>query len=117
MTYSDSRIAILLLHHELGHRFAHNVRATQNDALLTAGLDVVAFQQRNDAQRRSRDEARQANSHTTHIDGMETVYILAIVDSFDDLLFVDMLGQRKLHDKAINIIVLIELIDTSQNSP
>ena len=45
---------------------------------------------------------------------METIHILTVVDGLDDLLLVDMLGQGQLHDETIDIVVLVQLIDTSQ---
>ena len=114
MTYGDSSIAILLLHHELSHRLTNDVGTSKDDALLTTGLDVIALQQGNDAQRRCRNEARQTNRHTAHVDGMETVDILTIVDGLDNLLLVDVLGQGELNDKAIDIVVVVQFVDTSQ---
>ena len=38
---------------------------------------------------------------------METVDILTIVDGLDNLLLVDVLGQGELHDKAVDIVVLV----------
>ena len=114
MTYGHRSITILLLHHELGHRFTHDVRTSEDDTLLTAGLDIVALQQGDDAEGRSRDEARQTDGHASHVDGMETIHILTIVDSLNNLLLVDVLGQGQLNDETIHILVLIELINTSQ---
>ena len=45
---------------------------------------------------------------------MEAIHILAIVDSLDNLLLVDMLGQRQLHDEAIYISILIKLLNLSK---
>ena len=45
---------------------------------------------------------------------METVDILTIVDGLDDLLLIDMLRQRQLYDEAVDIVVLIQFIHTSQ---
>ena len=45
---------------------------------------------------------------------METVDILAVVDGLDDLLLIDMLGQRELHDEAIDIGVLVQFVNTGQ---
>ena len=46
----DSGVAILLLHHELGHGLANDILAAEDDTLLTAGLDIIALQQGNDAE-------------------------------------------------------------------
>ena len=41
---------------------------------------------------------------------MEPVNILAVVDGHDYLLLIDMLGQRQLNDKAVHVLVLVELL-------
>ena len=45
---------------------------------------------------------------------MDAVDVLAVVDGVDHVLLVDVLGQRQLHDKAVHIIVLIQLLDAGQ---
>ena len=114
MANGNGGIAILLLHHELGHRLTNDVGATQNDALLTTGLDIVTLQQRDDSQRGSRDEAGQADGHATYVDGMESIDILTIVDSLDDLLLVNVLGLGQLNDETIDIAIAIQVIHTCQ---
>ena len=42
---------------------------------------------------------------------METIDIFAWVYGFDDALFVDVARKRELHDKAVNAVILIELMD------
>jgi len=43
---------------------------------------------------------------------MEAVYILTVVDGLRDALFVDMARQRQLHDEAVYVFILVELVDT-----
>ncbi len=43
---------------------------------------------------------------------MEAVNIFAIVDSHDDLLLIDVLGERQLHDEAVDIAVAVQAIHT-----
>lgn len=110
----DRGVAIALLHHQRGHRLADDVAASENDTLLARSLDIVTVQKGHDAQRSGRDEARQSDVHATDVDGVETVHVLAVVDSHDDLLLVDMLRQRQLNDEAIDILVFVEAVNTSQ---
>ena len=114
MAHGDRGIAILLLHHQLCHRLADDVGTPQDDTFLAAGLYVITVQQREDAQRCGRNEAWKANGHTPHIDGMEAVYILAVIDGLNDFLLVDMLRQRQLDDEAVYIGILIQLAHTSK---
>ena len=43
---------------------------------------------------------------------MEAVYILTVVDGLRDALFIDMARQRQLHDEAVYVFILVELVDT-----
>ena len=45
---------------------------------------------------------------------MDAVNVLAVVDGVDDLLLVDVLGQGQLHDKAVNVGVLVQTADAVQ---
>jgi len=103
-------IAILLLHHELCHGFAHDVAAAKDDALLAARRYLVAAKQLEDTFWRSADVAGQADCHTANVDGMEAVHVLTVVDGFYDFLFADVLGQGKLHDEAIDGGIVVEFI-------
>ena len=114
MAHGDSGVAILLLHHQLGHRFAHDVASAQDDAFLATGRDVVMLQEGKDAQRRGRDEARHAQCHASHVYGMETIHILAIVYRHGHLLLVNMLRQRKLHDESVHILILVQPVNAGQ---
>ena len=112
VTYGDGSVAIFLLHHELCHWLAHDVGTSEDNTLLSAGRDVVTLQERYDAQWGSGDEARESDGHASHIDGMEAVNILAVVDGLDNLLLVDMLRQRQLYYEAVNVGIVIEAVDT-----
>ena len=114
MADRDRSITELFLHHELGHGLAHDVRTSEDDTLLSAGLDVVTFQQGDDAKRCRRDKTRQADGHTANIDGMETVNVLTVVNGLNNLLFINMFGQGELHNKAIDITIAIQIVDTGQ---
>ena len=73
---------------------------------------MIASEQRQYAERRCRDKARQTNSHATHIDGMEAIHVLTIVDGLDDLLLVNVLRQGQLHDEPVNITVAVQAVHT-----
>ena len=72
------------------------------------------LQQGKNTQRSGRDETRQTYSHATYIDGMKTVHILAIINGHDDFLLVNMGRKRQLHDEAIYIFILVQLVHTGQ---
>ena len=89
----NSTIAILLLHHELGHGLSDDVTSPEHDTLLSRCLNIVMAQQRKYTQWSRRDEAWQAYRHATNVDGMKSVNILTIVDSHNDFLLVKCLGR------------------------
>ena len=68
----------------------------------------IAFEQLHDAGRGSRYEAGQADRHAAYVDGVEAVDIFAVVDGLDDALLGDVLGQRQLHDKSVDIGVVVQ---------
>ena len=49
MAHGDSGVAILLLHHELSHGFAHDVASSEHHAFLARCGDVVSLEQGDDA--------------------------------------------------------------------
>ena len=109
MAYGDGSVTrIGLLHHQHGHRFTHDVATTQDDTFLAFCVDVVALQQFEDAVWRGRHVAGQANGETSHIDGVETVHVLTVVNSFDYFLFGDVLGQGELHDEAVHVGIVVQ---------
>ena len=93
----NSTIAILLLHHELGHGLSDDVASPEHDTLLSRCLYIVMAQQRKYTQWSRRDEAWQAYRHATNVDGMKSVNILTIVDSHNDFLLV---LSRLLHNES-----------------
>ena len=111
MADGDGGIAVVLLHHELCHGFANDVAAAKDDALLAGGLDVVALEELKDALGGGGDEAGQSDGHAADVDGVESVDVLAEVDGLDYLLLVDVARQRKLHDKSVDISVLVEFVN------
>lgn len=109
-------VSVLFLHHELSHRLANDIAATEDHTFLTGGLDMIMLQKREDAERRSRDKARQADSHTTDIDGMEAIHIFLIVDSHDDLLLIDMLREGSCTMKPSTSVSLLSRSTQARSS-
>ena len=110
--HGDGGVAgIGLLHHQVCHGLADDVAAAEHHTLLTLGGHVVAAEQFDDAGGGGRDEAGETYRHASHVDGVETVDILAIVDSLDDFLFGDVAGQGELHDEAVDVGVGVEAFD------
>ena len=96
------------------HRFAHDIASAQYDTLLATCLNIIALEQSNNAQWCGRNEARQSNSHTSYVDGMESIHILSIVDGFNHFLLINMFGQWQLYNESIYIGIFVQPIDTLQ---
>ena len=111
VAHRDGGVTEVLLHHQLCHRFAHDVRPSENDTVLSRGLYAVALQQRDDAERCGGDEAGQAYRHASDIDGVEAVNVFLPADFLYYVLLVDVTRQRQLHDEAINVVVVVQLVD------
>lgn len=109
VTYGYSGVARLTLaEHKHCNGFANNITSSENDTLLAACRYLIAAQKLDDAGGCSGEEARLSDRHATHVDGMEAVNVLAIVDGVDDMLLVDVTRQRQLYDEAVNVVVIVQ---------
>ena len=107
----DGGVAVLLLHHELGHGLADDVAAAEDDDFLATGGDMVALQEGEDAEGGGADEGWQADGHAAYVDGVEAVDVLAVVYGFGHLLLADVWWQRELDDEAVDGGVVVEATD------
>ena len=114
MAHGDGGIAEILHHHQGSHRFAHDVGASQHNAVLAGSGNVVAAQEFDNSFGRCGEVARQADVHSSYIHGVETVHVLAIIDGFNYLLLRDVRRQGQLHNKAIDVFIFIKSIDAGQ---
>ena len=110
----DGGVAVLLLQHELHHRFAHDVAAPHYDALPAGGGDAVAPEEGEDAQWGGADEAGETDGEAANVDGVESVNVLAVVDGLDDFLAVDVAGEGQLDDEAVDASIVVELVDFAE---
>ena len=72
-------------------RTADDVAAADDDDVRAIGRVAGALEDVQDAVRRAGQERRHAEHHLADADRMETIHILAIIDSFDYFLFGNML--------------------------
>ena len=78
--------------------------------MLALGRNIIALEQIHNAHWRSAHEAWETDGKTSNVDWMESVHILAVIDSLNDLLAVDVLRQRKLHNEAIDLGILVQFV-------
>ena len=96
---------------QIGNRTAHYVAAAEHDAVLAPGLDAVFLKQGYDAVGSGAYECVESEAETADVLGVESVDILGRADGHNDLLFVDMLGKRKLDDEAVDAVVVVQSFD------
>ena len=97
--------------HEVGGGSADDVAAANDDTMLALGFDIVALEEGADALGSGGDESFLAEDHASDVYRGEAVNILVGRDGVDDLLLVDMLGQRELDDETVNLVVVVEEVD------
>ena len=112
MAQSYSTVGTFLVaRKQIGDRRSDNVAATQHHTMLALGFNVVMLKYRAHSHRGSRQESVLAKHHTTDIDRCESINILIRRNGVYHLLLVDLLGQRQLDDKSVDIIVIVKEIN------
>ena len=102
----------LLAEHD-GNGLADDI-GTANDHDFGPGhFDARAHQHFLNARRRTGQETYgiAADNHTAQIDGVESVDVLVRIDGVNDLVFVDMLGERKLDKDTVDGRIPVVLVD------
>ena len=107
---ANSNRAVLLKQKQC-HRLADYVTATDNHALLAGWIYLVKFKQLHNARRRTREKIVLSKHYFADVFGVEGVNVLVGIDTVDNLVFANMLGQRELNENAVNVRVGVKLID------
>ena len=103
-----------LLREQVGNGATDDVAATNHGAATTCGGYVVIFEQRQNTIGGCGQIRGEPRNHTTGVHGVETVNVLARVDSLDNLLLRDVAGQGQLHDETVNLRIGVQLVDTCE---
>ena len=93
------------------HGLAHNVAAAHDDGVLTGDGNVAALENLDHARRRAGRERRAAGKQAARIDGMKSVHVFRRIDRIQQTLGVDVRGQRKLDQDAVDLVARVELSD------
>ena len=96
------------------HGFSHDVAAAQNHRPLAFNTDAGGFDHLNDAFRRASFEDRIALDKPSDVIRVKTVGIFVGRDGVQHHLAVNLLGERKLHQDAMNLGVPVDLVDQGQ---
>ena len=108
----DSSICTLsLLYQNHRHRLAHDIAPPHHNHMLALNLNAASQKQLLDAVRRAGKKSRLPNHQPSHIYRMEPIHILSGVNGSEHPLFIYLLGQRKLYKYAVDLRVLIKLLN------
>ena len=113
MSHGDGGVtAGALGHEEQRHRFADDEAAADNDDLGSGGIDAGGDEEALATERGAGDEGgRILHGEPGHVDGMESVDILARVDREGDGVFVDVLRRGGLDEDPVDGRIGIERRD------
>ena len=92
----------ILRQQQLRHRLADDVGAADHHRFQAGERRMHGLGQQHAAERRARHQRRQAAGEPPDIERMEAVDVLGRIDGGDDLLRVDLLRQRQLHQDAVH---------------
>ena len=104
----------IIAQQQLGHRFAHDIRSTDDDRFQPGKVAEVIAQQHLTAKRRARHQPRTTCRQQPGIDDVEAVDVLRRINCRQNALGADMGGQGELHQDAVNCRITVQGIDERQ---
>ena len=104
------------MQHHVGNRLTDNVRTPDDNHFGTACFNSGAYNHFLDAGRGAgrKFDFLAADHQTAHIDRVESIHILVRINGIEHLFFIQMLWQRKLNQNTMNGIVVVVLVDQTQ---
>ena len=101
----------VLLQQEGRHRLADDVAAAHHRGGLPCRRDAAAGQKFHDPRRRAGHERRPPQQEAPHVEGVEAVHVLGRVDLLEQVLGVQLRGERQLQQDPVDRRVLVEFAD------
>jgi len=98
-----------------GGGLAYDVAAADYHSVLAGDGDVAALEDLDDTRRRARREGGATGLEAAGVDGMEAVNIFLGRDGVEEGLGVNLLGQRKLDEDAVDVVAGVELGDEGEH--
>ncbi len=98
----------VLVEEQHGGGLAHDVAAADDDGVLAGDGNVAALENLNDAGGGAGRERGTAGLQTAGVDGVEAVYVFCGGDGVEEHLGVDLFGQRKLDEDAVDVVAGVE---------
>ena len=102
------------LDHDGHHGFAHDVGAAHHHHFLTLGIAVGPIDELLAARRGAGQEGIVADQDAAHVHRMEGVHVFVGINAVEHLVGVDVLGQGQLHQDAVDLGVLVVLVQEGQ---
>src|SRR6266852_3932042 len=102
------------VHEEKGHGFADDVAAAEDHGIGAFDLDFVAAKNFHAPCGSASNKAGTSADEAAEIDGMEAVHVFGGIDSFENVLGVDLRGKRKLDENAVDVVGAIEVFDDGE---
>ena len=91
------------------HRLADDVGATDDNRFLAAQINMAFFKHFHHAIRRTGNETRIALRQRTDVFSVEAIDILINRNRFEHGFFIEVFGQRQLHQNAVDIGIGVQL--------
>src|SRR5207302_915857 len=111
VTDGDSGISIEQQH---GGGLAHDVAASDHHCFASGNGDIATLQNFHNARRGTRHEAGALSGKESDVHGMESVDVLRGIYRQQDLLRIDVAGQRQLDQNPVNVVAVVQVIDHGQ---
>jgi len=102
------------MHKEERHGLADDVAASEDDGVCAFGLNIVAAQDFHATGGRAGDESRASADQATEADGMKAVNVFCGIDGFENALGVDLSGEGKLDENAVDGVVAVQFANETE---
>src|SRR5208282_459701 len=104
----------VLIQQQHGDRLAHNVAASDYHGFLPGDRNLAALQNLHDAGRRAGHQSWTLRRKVAHVHGMESVYVFGGIDRQQNLLGIDVRGQRQLNQDAVDFVAAVQAGDEGE---
>ena len=105
----------ICVHQKKRHRLADDIAAAEDDGVGSFDGYIVAAKNFHAAGGSAGDETFASADESSEIDGMKTVDVFCGVDGFENFFCVDLFGEGKLDEDAVDVVVAVEIVDEFQH--
>ena len=98
------------------HGSADDIAAADDDGMFATGVDLIVFEEQEDAVRGGGDEGGQSLDHFPDVDGVKAVDVFGGVDGVDDIVVGNMPGQGQLYQDTVYVEIVVEVFDDGEET-